>query len=81
MGLGARRIGTPLQVAAETLSGFGYEPRIADDVLVLANCPFHALATTHTQLVCEMNHALLGGVCDEIGGLKAINRRMDAAAS
>jgi len=35
-----------------------------DDVVVLANCPFHALAREHTELVCGMNlhfvTALLG---------------------
>jgi len=71
IGITATGAGTPLQVAAETLSRFGYEPRIEDDQVVMANCPFHALAKTHTKLVCEMNHALLGGLCDQVGGLKA----------
>jgi predicted ArsR family transcriptional regulator len=43
----------------------GYEPCTADDgTVVLRNCPFHRLATAHTQLVCGMNLSLL----DELSG-------------
>ena len=63
--------GTPLRLAAKALSAFGYEPRIEDGRVVMANCPFRALAKTHAKLVCEMNHALLEGVCDQVGGLTA----------
>lgn len=41
----------------------GYEPR--DDGqggLILANCPFHSLAITHTDVVCHANLNLLEGV-------------------
>lgn len=41
------------------LSDHGYEPRRIDDIVTLANCPFHALAQRHTELVCQMNHALI----------------------
>ena len=71
IGIAVTGLGTPLQRAAKALSAFGYEPRIDDDRVVMANCPFHALATTHAKLVCEMNHALLEGVCDQVGGLTA----------
>jgi predicted ArsR family transcriptional regulator len=71
MEIAATGSGTPLQTATETLRKFGYEPRIEDDEVVMANCPFHALAKTHTRLVCTMNHALLGGLCERIGGLTA----------
>lgn len=67
----ANRTGAPLQIAAAALTRFGYEPRTDGDELLLANCPFHALAETHTDLVCAMNEALLAGVCDRIGGLRA----------
>jgi predicted ArsR family transcriptional regulator len=33
----------------------------------MANCPFHALAQAQTQLVCQMNHALVGGLADALG--------------
>jgi predicted ArsR family transcriptional regulator len=51
-----------LSVAAEALTRHGYEPRDVDGSVVLVNCPFHRLARTHTQLVCGMNHALIGGL-------------------
>ncbi|MGH3674130.1 MAG: helix-turn-helix transcriptional regulator [Mycobacterium sp.] len=51
-----------LRLAVETLTRHGYEPRRDDGSVVLINCPFHALAQAHTQLVCGMNHALIGGL-------------------
>jgi predicted ArsR family transcriptional regulator len=51
-----------------TLARYGYEPRTAGDSIRLANCPFHRLATTHRQLVCSMNLALIEGL---ITGLDA----------
>jgi predicted ArsR family transcriptional regulator len=63
--------GTPLQIAMEALRRFGYEPRLDGERVVMANCPFHALTETHPRLVCTMNHALLGGVCDQVGGIHA----------
>lgn len=53
-------------VVAQVLEGQGYEPRLVDDAVVLANCPFHALAGAHTELVCGMNLRLLGGVIDGV---------------
>jgi predicted ArsR family transcriptional regulator len=58
------------------LAEYGYEPRIGADAITLVNCPFHALAQEHTELVCGMNFDLLRGMleaCDN-GGLRA---RMD----
>ena len=46
------------------LEEHGYEPRTGDDGISLANCPFHALAQQHTELVCGMNLRLLEGVVD-----------------
>ena len=60
-----------LQIAGDALTRYGYEPRVENDVLVMANCPFHALTATHPRLFCEMSHELLAGVCDEVGGLTA----------
>ena len=37
----------------------------------LANCPFHALAQSHTDLVCQMNLALVDALVDEIGDVDA----------
>ena len=52
----------------ETLTANGYEPEPAEGEIRLRNCPFHALAGAHTQLVCGMNLALLEGV---VQGLEA----------
>jgi predicted ArsR family transcriptional regulator len=52
---------------AVTLAGHGYEPRVQDGVVVLANCPFHALAREHTALVCSMNLHFITAMLDELG--------------
>lgn len=53
---------------AGALGAVGYEPRVGDEEIVLANCPFHALAARHTQLVCNMNLALLDGFARALPG-------------
>jgi predicted ArsR family transcriptional regulator len=53
---------------AEFLVGQGYCP--ADDGdggLLLLNCPFHRLAAGHTDVVCAMNGAFLGGASTALG--------------
>lgn len=52
---------------AEALGSQGYEPRVSDAEIVLANCPFDALAREHTELVCGMNQAYVEGVLDGLG--------------
>jgi len=52
----------PLDATCSALADLGYEPDRTPDGAVLRNCPFHDLARRHTELVCAMNHALLGGV-------------------
>jgi predicted ArsR family transcriptional regulator len=54
----------------------GYEPRLDDDVLLLANCPFDALAERHTELVCGVNQCFVQGVAD---GLESRARRLPRA--
>jgi len=49
-------------VVLRVLEEQGFEPRTDDDAVTLGNCPFHALAAEHTDLVCGMNLQLLGGV-------------------
>jgi len=46
------------------LAAWGFEPRREGTDIVLGNCPFHLLASQHTELVCGMNHDLIGGVLD-----------------
>jgi predicted ArsR family transcriptional regulator len=53
--------------AVAVLADNGYEPRREGDRVVLANCPFHSLAQTHTTLVCRMNHALLAAMASALG--------------
>nr|WP_251063326.1 MULTISPECIES: helix-turn-helix domain-containing protein [unclassified Streptomyces] len=51
----------------DLLERHGFEPRREDEAIVLANCPFHALAREHTQTVCGMNLHLLRGVLRGVG--------------
>ena len=55
-----------LDLAVRILNEHGYEPRRNDHSVVMTNCPFHALAAGHTELICQMNYALLGGFVDSI---------------
>jgi predicted ArsR family transcriptional regulator len=48
------------------LESRGYEPRLEGADVVLANCPFHALAEQHTELVCGMNLHLLDGLLETL---------------
>ena len=42
----------------------GYEPYEDDaGVMRLRNCPFHAVAQSHPDVVCDMNLSLLGASC------------------
>lgn len=56
-----------LSTLAEVLGSQGYEPRVDDESVVLANCPFDVLARKHTQLVCGLNKAYVQGVADGLG--------------
>ncbi|MGE5179779.1 MAG: helix-turn-helix transcriptional regulator [Bacteroidota bacterium] len=52
-----------LELAIEALRESGFEPRRdRSGTIVLANCPFHALAAEAPGLVCGMNQALIGGL-------------------
>jgi len=54
----------PLEAVREALAANGYEPRLVDGRLILGNCPFHALAETHRDLVCGLNRDLVDGLLD-----------------
>jgi len=58
------------------LAGHGFEPRVEDDTVVLANCPFDRLAQSHTALVCGMNRAFVQGVADGVG-CAGVTARLD----
>ena len=55
-----------LDFAVRILAEHAYEPRRIDRTVVMANCPFHALAVGHTGLVCRLNHSLLSAFVDSI---------------
>jgi predicted ArsR family transcriptional regulator len=55
-----------LELACAVLAGHGYEPRADGKRVVLANCPFHTLAATHTEMVCGMNLALIEAMVDTV---------------
>jgi predicted ArsR family transcriptional regulator len=58
--LGAQLRGADL---LDVLAGLGFEPQGASgEPVALRNCPFHALATRQTALVCGLNHAFLAGL-------------------
>lgn len=44
------------------LTAHGYEPERQGDTITLENCPFHALAEEHRELVCGMNLDVVDGV-------------------
>jgi predicted ArsR family transcriptional regulator len=78
-GAGARPSPARLLAAASaTLAAHGYEPRRDDDTVTLANCPFHALASEHTELVCGMNLALIDATAARAGGGR-LTARLDPA--
>jgi predicted ArsR family transcriptional regulator len=57
---------SPQQTVSDVLARYGYEPRATDEGVVLANCPFHHLAQSYTELVCGMNLDLIDGILDRL---------------
>lgn len=55
-----------LDLALDLLSEHGYEPRGIGSTFILANCPFHTLARSHTELVCQLNHTLIAALAQAI---------------
>jgi predicted ArsR family transcriptional regulator len=45
----------------------GYEPSVRGDVIVLGNCPFRRAAEAQPEVVCQMNHAFVGGILIGLG--------------
>lgn len=63
-----RAAGPRREDLSEVLSERGYEPSTQDNGDIdLRNCPFHRLSRTHTDLVCGLNHAMLGGMLEGRG--------------
>jgi predicted ArsR family transcriptional regulator len=63
-------LGSRLRSAGRTvdivsvLEDLGFEPRREPSRVLLHNCPFHALAARHTELVCGLNHSFLCGLVE-----------------
>ncbi|MGH9007241.1 MAG: helix-turn-helix transcriptional regulator [Acidimicrobiales bacterium] len=53
-----------LDCVLEVLTDYGYQPRCDGRVVTMENCPFHAIAEDHRQLVCGMNCAVLKGLLE-----------------
>lgn len=61
-------LGTPDRDLPELLESVGYEPEeSADGEITLTNCPFHRLASSHTEIICQANVALIEGAADGCG--------------
>ena len=56
-----------LRAVQEVLTDKGYEPRAEGDGLSLANCPFHALAQAHRDVVCGINLNLIDSLLQTAG--------------
>ena len=63
-----------MSVAADVLSGCGYEPYTDDGALRLRSCPFHVLAEQSRDLVCGVNRELIQGIVAGLG-----NETLDVA--
>lgn len=69
----ASEVRSPLDRLDDALVATGFEPERGPKEIRLRNCPFHALAAQHRQLVCGMNLALVDGLVNGLGidGAKA----------
>jgi predicted ArsR family transcriptional regulator len=54
------------------LGALGFEPRDSGEVIVLGNCPFHALAARHGSLICGIATAFVAGMASGAPGYEAI---------
>ena len=67
----ASRAGHRLAVGAPALDialeRSGFEPRAEGGDTVLGTCPFHKLSAQHPEVVCDLNHALVCAMADEVG--------------
>jgi predicted ArsR family transcriptional regulator len=77
LGAGGRTRGSrasPLRHVTQLLDAQGYEPTESPrGVVRMRNCPFHAVAQNHPDLVCGMNLAFMEGIVEAAapGGVTA----------
>jgi len=57
-----------VRAICEVLAANGYEPRVGEAGITLANCPFHSLSHDYTDLVCGMNLDLISGLVETVDG-------------
>jgi predicted ArsR family transcriptional regulator len=60
------------------LTAHGYEPERHGEMIMLQNCPFHALVEEHRELVCGMNLDMLKGLLSGAAALD-LTARLDSA--
>lgn len=78
LGAGAARTAGAVRAAAvRGLERLGYEPHQRGRDVVLANCPFHALAERHRSLVCGMNLELLTGMAQGLDAKDRLTPRLE----
>jgi predicted ArsR family transcriptional regulator len=70
---GRRSSEATLRNAAVALTELGYEPVREGPTLRLRNCPFHGVVEAAPELVCAMNHRLVTGLVDGLGGGRQID--------
>jgi predicted ArsR family transcriptional regulator len=74
-----REVGAPATSVELALAEVGYQPRAEDGALVLENCPFHRLASTHTDLVCGVNLAFVRGLLESTSSADRFEPRLEPA--
>jgi len=62
-----RASGQPIDRAVRALTDLGYEPCADRGDIVLDNCPFHALASRQTALICGINVEFVAGLLAGLG--------------
>lgn len=67
------RSGGERRALLQVLETYGFEPHETGGAVLLPNCPFHAVAREHTELVCGMNQRLVAGMVAglDVDGLRA----------
>ena len=65
--LGTGLVGGSRAAVIETLAERGYQAYETDEGIRLRNCPFHHLTEAHVELVCDLNHQLLGALVEASG--------------
>jgi predicted ArsR family transcriptional regulator len=54
------------------LAALGFEPHESGELIVLGNCPFHALTARHGSLICGIAFSFVAGMASVAPGYEAI---------